>query len=230
MTSAADRRLVARVATLWPATAESASSDALPRIAPWAVVSSAVIPVLLTTGWLVAGSLQPPSYSPMRQTVSVLSGYGGTDRWIVTAALYAVGLAFVVTAAGIRGLAAPAHVGLVLAGVAAIGVAAFPEPAHGTSREHAVCTAIGALAISVWPALAARQDSVRAAVGWRLSLVAIIVSAGLLVWTFAETRNGALLGLAERVSSGLQVTWPCIVAVVLFRAGRGDGVERTQRR
>ena len=219
MTSAADRRLLGRLALPWAVSAESARADVLPRIAPWAAVSSLVMPVVLTSGWLVAGALQPASYSPMRQTVSVLSGYGGTDRWIVTASLYTVGAAFLVTAAGIRGLAVPAQIGLVVAGVAAIGVASFPEPAHGTNREHAVCTAIGALAIGVWPALVARQESVRAAIGPRVCLIASVASVALLVWTFAETRNGPLLGLAERVSSGLQGTWPCVVALVLFRAG-----------
>lgn len=208
----------------WAASAESVRPDVLPRIAPWAALSSLVMPVVLTSGWLVAGALQPASYSPMRQTVSVLSGYGGTDRWIVTASLYTVGAAFLVTAAGIRGLAVPAHIGLVVAGIAAIGVASFPEPAHGSNREHAVCTAIGALVIGLWPALAARQESVRAAVGPRLCLVVSVASVALLGWTFAETRDGPLLGLAERVSSGLQVTWPCVVALVVFRAGA------TQRR
>jgi hypothetical protein len=30
-------------------------------------------PILLTAGWLVAGVLQPASYSPVRETVSVLA-------------------------------------------------------------------------------------------------------------------------------------------------------------
>jgi hypothetical protein len=217
VTSAAERRLLGRLALPWSASAESAVPDVLPRIAPWTVVVSGVMPVLLTTGWLVAGTLQPASYSPMRQTVSVLSGYGGTDRWIVTAALYTVGVAYIASAAGMRGLGAAARVGLLLAGTAAVGVAFFPEPAHGTSREHAVCTAIGALTIAVWPALAARRESVLALVGVRRSLVAIVVSIGLLVWTAVETRNGNLLGLAERVSSGVQVTWPFVVALILLR-------------
>jgi hypothetical protein len=228
VTSAAERRLLGRLTLPWPTRAETTVPDVPARIAPWTVVVSGVMPVLLTTGWLVAGTVQPASYSPMRQTVSVLSGYGGTDRWIVTAALYTVGVAYFVTAAGMRGVGAAARIGLLVAGAAAVGVAFFPEPAHGTSREHAVCTAVGALTIAAWPALAARRESVLAVVGVRRSLVAIVVSIGLLVWTAVETRNGPLLGLAERVSSGVQVTWPFVVALILLRTQSDPADESAQ--
>ena len=221
MTTAAERRRPGQFALPWSAGAVSSASDAVPRIAPWALISSASMPVLLTTAWLVADTLQRPSYSPMRQTVSVLSGHAGTQRWIVTTALYAIGLAYLVTAAGMHDLAAAARRGLLLAGAAAIGVATFPVPVHGTSRPHAVCVVVGAVAIAVWPALAARQEPVRAAVGPRLTAAAIVVSTGLFLWTAAETRHGPLLGLAERVSSALQVAWPFVVALMLRRAERG---------
>jgi hypothetical protein len=44
-----------------------------------------------TAGYLVAGTLQPTSYSPVRDTVSVLAGYAGADRWLMTSALFLVG-------------------------------------------------------------------------------------------------------------------------------------------
>ena len=216
MTSIPRRRLSLRV-PLPRSLVEPAQSDVLPRIAPWVVLVAAAIPVLLTAAWSVADVLQPRSYSPMRQTVSVLSGYAGTDRWIVTGALYVVGVAYLLTAVGMSGLAAAARVVLLVAGAAAIGIAAFPEPVQGTNRDHAICTAIGAIAIAAWPAIAARQESVLAAVGRRKTFAAIAVSLGLLVWTAAETRNGAQLGLAERLSSDLQVCWPFVVALMLRR-------------
>jgi hypothetical membrane protein len=202
----------------WSSRAVSTAADAVPRITPLALFSSASIPIVLTTGWLVADTLQRPSYSPMRQTVSVLSGDAGIHPWLVTAALYWVGLAYVVTAAGMRDLATEARTGLLVAATAAIGLATFPVPVHGTSRPHAVCVAIGSVAIAVWPALVARQEAVRAAVGSRLSNAAIVVSTGLFLWTAMEVRDGPLLGLAERVSSGLQVAWPFVVALQLRRA------------
>ena len=183
----------------------------------WTLGAAALLPALLTTAWLVADAVQPASYSPVRQTVSVLSGYAGIDRWIVTAALYAIGLGYVVTAAGLAALATPARVGLVIAGAAAIGVASFPEPAHGTSHAHALFTVIGAVTITIWPALVARQESALAAVGVRATIMAICVSLALFGWTVVETRNGSALGLAERVSSALQSSWPFVVAFALRR-------------
>ena len=61
-----------------------------PAVHPWAVVSAALSPVLLTGGYLVAGALQPASYSPVRKTISVMAGQAGTDRWIMTGGLFLV--------------------------------------------------------------------------------------------------------------------------------------------
>jgi hypothetical membrane protein len=162
--------------------------------------------------------MQPPSYSPVRQTVSVLAGYGGAHRWIVTIALYVVGVGYFATAAGFRAVGTLPRVGLVLSGVAAIAVASFPEPVHGTSTAHVVWTGIGAIALAVWPVLVARPGSVaRAAVGGRVSMVAAAVSIVLLIWMAIETRDGPALGLAERMSSFLQTCWPFVVALALSR-------------
>jgi hypothetical protein len=229
VTSAATRRLLTRIAL--PDQAEDVRAEVVPHVAWWAVVSSAAIPVVLTTGWLVGDAVQPPTYSPMRQTVSVLSGYGATDRWIVTAALYTAAVLYFVTAAGMSGVTVAMRIGLLVAGAAAVGVASLPEPVHGSSRQHGVCTVIGAVALTVWPALAARHPQVLAAVGRRLSVTAVVVSAGLLAWTAFEAQHGHLLGLAERLSSGLQVAWPCVVAVALRRArwsNRDPGVRRAR--
>jgi hypothetical protein len=227
VTSAATRRLLTRIAL--PNQAERLRANVVAHVAWWAVVSSTAIPVVLTTGWLVGDAVQPPSYSPMRQTVSVLSGDAATDRWIVTVALYTAAALYFVTAAGMSGITAAMRIGLLVAGAAAIGVASFPEPAHGSSREHGVCTVIGALALTVWPALAARHPHVVAAVGRRVSFSAVVVSAGLLAWTAYEAHHGHLLGLAERVSSGLQVTWPGVVAVALRRAWSNDRDDPVRR-
>ena len=55
-----------------------------PAARPWAVISAGLAPVLLTGDYLVAGALQPASYSPMRTTISAMAGQAGTDRWIMT--------------------------------------------------------------------------------------------------------------------------------------------------
>ncbi len=119
------------------------------RRAPgWAVVSAALAPVLITAGWLVAGAVQPASYSPVRKTVSVLAGYAGTDRWIMTAALFLVGGCYLITAAGLSGVRAPARVLLVLAGASGIGIAASPEPVVGSTPQHLAWTSLGEVMIA----------------------------------------------------------------------------------
>jgi hypothetical protein len=41
-----------------------------PAAHPWAIVSAGLAPILLTGAYLIAGILQPASYSPVRSTVS----------------------------------------------------------------------------------------------------------------------------------------------------------------
>jgi hypothetical protein len=42
----------------------------------------------------------------------------------------------------------------------------------------------------------------------------------LLAWLVFETQSGTALGLAERLVSAVQVTWPLIVALALRRGRR----------
>lgn len=217
MTIAAGRDLIG---SLVPALANRSESAVAPQLKPigwWVVGCSVLLPTTLTAAWLVADALQPPVYSPVRQTVSVLSGHAGTDRWIVTAALYLVGVGYLITAAGLGVLEVTSRVGLVVAGVAAIGVASFPEPVHGSNRAHELFTAVGAVTIAVWPALVTRQERVFAAIGARRTLAAIVISLALFLWTAIETRGGSALGLAERVSSAVQAGFPFVVALALRR-------------
>lgn len=46
----------------------------------WGVVSSAAAPVLMVAGWTVAAGLQPRSFDPVAQPVSVLAAPGAADR------------------------------------------------------------------------------------------------------------------------------------------------------
>jgi len=111
----------------WPARSS-------PAARPWAVVSAALAPVLLTGGYLVADALQPASYSPVRKTISVMAGQAGTDRWIMTGGIFLVGGCYLVTAAGLTGVRASARALLIVAGLAGIGIAASPEPAPARPR------------------------------------------------------------------------------------------------
>jgi hypothetical protein len=128
-----------------------------PAARQWAIISAALSPVLLTGGYLVAGALQPASYSPVRATISVMAGQAGTDRWVMTGGIVLTGGCYLVTAAGLTGVRASARALLAVAGLAGIGIAASPDPARGATPRHLAWTVLGAVTIAVWPAFAARR-------------------------------------------------------------------------
>jgi hypothetical membrane protein len=184
----------------------------------WVLVSAVLSPVLLTAGWLAAGALQPPSYSPFRQTVSVLAGQAAADRWIMTGTLFLVGGCHLLTAAGLTRIRVSARILLIVAGLASIGIAASPEPAHGSTPQHLAWTALGAVTIAVWPAFVARRTGPQPLIlSIRGAAAATAVFTVLLAWLIFATQTGAALGLAERLSSTVQTLWPFIVALVLWR-------------
>jgi hypothetical membrane protein len=208
-----------------PARLRPASSGA--SLARWAVVSTILAPLTMVGAWLVAEALQPPSYSPLRSSISGLAMIGATDRWIVTGALFLVGACYLVTAACLPGLRRSARIVLLTAGVSSIGIAASPQPVHGTNPQHLVWTALGAVAIAVWPAFAADRAPSRPLILRPRGAAAVtVVSLALLTWLIAETQGGSALGLAERLVTGLQITWPFVVLLAL-RSGRGSE-ERSQ--
>jgi hypothetical membrane protein len=192
-----------------------------PAIRQWAIVSAGLAPVLLTGGYLVAGILQPASYSPVRETISAMAGQAGTDRWIMTGGIFLVAGCYLITAAGLTGIRASARALLIVAGLAGIGIAASPDPARGATPRHLAWTVLGAVTIAVWPAFAAPRTSARPLIlGVCGSAAVTAVFVALLGWLFTETRDGSVLGLAERLTSSIQTCWPFTVAVALRRARR----------
>jgi hypothetical membrane protein len=185
----------------------------------WAVVSTALTPLVMIGAWLVAEALQPPAYSPLRSSISGLAALGATDRWIVTSALFLVGACYFVTAGCLPGLRRPARIVLLIAGISSIGIAVSPQPVDGSSAMHLVWTCLGAAAIAVWPAFtASRAPSppliLRARGAVAVSAVFLVLS----TWLVAETQHGSALGLTERLVSGVQITWPLIVVLALQKA------------
>jgi hypothetical membrane protein len=185
-------------------------------VARCAAVSAALAPVVMIGAWLVAEARQPPSYSPLSSSISGLAGLAATDRWIMTGALFLVGVCYLVTAAGLPGLRGSARIVLVIAGLSSIGIACSPEPVGGTSPQHLAWTSLGAVAISVWPAFTASrarsQPLILRARGAAVVTAAFLV---LLAWLVVETQHGTVLGLTERLVTGVQVTWPGVVALAL---------------
>ncbi|MGB6457322.1 MAG: DUF998 domain-containing protein [Streptosporangiaceae bacterium] len=183
------------------------------------VVSAFFSPTLLVGGWLVAGALQPASYSPLRQTMSILAGATGTDRWVMTAAFLLVGCSQIATGAGLSGVRAPARILLVLTGISTIGVAASPEPATGPTPQHLIFAVGCVLTTAIWPVVAARRTPARP---WSLGIYAGIavtaVFAALCGWLLVATQGGGDLGLIERLTSSAQGVWPFVVALALRRS------------
>ena len=201
------------ISAAWPARSSLA-------VHQWAIISAGLVPILLTGAYLIAGIFQPASYSPMRKTISVMAGQAGTDRWIMTGGIFLVGCCYLVTAAGLAGARAAARALLIVAGLADIGIAASPVPASGATPRHLAWTVLGAVTTAVWPAFAARRASPRPlilSVHGSATITAVFVA--LLGWLFIETRDGSVLGLAERLTSSIQTSWPFIVALALRRAG-----------
>ena len=199
------------VPAAWPARFSPAASR-------WAVIPAGLAPVLLTGAYLVAGLLQPASYSPVRETISVMAGQAGTDRWVMTGGIVLTGGCYLVTAAGLTGVRASARALLAVAGMAGVGIAASPEPARGPTPRHLAWAVLGAVTIAVWPAFAARRAAPRPLIlGGCGSAAVTAVFVALLGWVFIETRDGSVLGLAERLTSSVQTCWPFIVAVALRR-------------
>jgi hypothetical protein len=141
-----------------------------------------------------------------------------------------IGGCYLATAAGLRAVDPPARIGLLVAGMAAIGIATCPEPVHGSTVEHAVCTGIGAVAITVWPALVARRNAPTSLIRMPVSIVVTTVFVALLAWTFIETRGGNALGLAERLSAAAESCWPFVVAVAARRAMRVEARPKVRAR
>jgi hypothetical membrane protein len=185
----------------------------------WTVISAALSPLVLTVGWLVADAFQPRSYSPIRQTVSVMAGYTGTDRWIMTWAMLLTGACYFVTASGMPSLWLPPRILLVVAGLCSVGIALSPEPVTGPTPVHMAWTTLGCATIAVWPAVVAmRAPPALAAVSGRNAVIVTAVFTAMAGWVMFEIWFGHSLGLAERLTASTQSAWPLVVALVWLRA------------
>jgi hypothetical protein len=191
----------------------------------WAIGTALLTPVVLVGGWLVADALQPTSYSPMRQTMSVLAGDAAADRWVMTAALLLVGSCQIATGAGLTGVGRPARILLILTGASTLGIAATPEPPTGPTPRHLAFAVCCVVTTAVWPVLVASRAPARS---WILSVygcaTATVIFAGLSCWLLIAARAGdGDLGLAERLASAIQGLFPLVVALALRQAAVDAG-------
>ena len=191
----------------------------------WAVGTALLVPVFLVGGWLIAGALQPASYSPMRDTVSVLAGQSGTDRWVMTTALLLVGSCQMATGAGLTAVRVPARILLILTGLSTLGIAATPEPVTGPTWRHLAFAVSCVVTTVVWPVLVARRAPAQP---WILSVygcaAATVIFAGLSCWLLIAAHDGGTdLGMVERLTSAVQGMFPLVVALALRQTARAAG-------
>jgi hypothetical membrane protein len=191
-----------------------------PAVPGWAVGTALLAPVVLVGGWLIAGALQPASYSPMRQTMSALAGHSGTDRWVMTAALLLVGSCQIATGVGLTSVRLPARILLMLTGLSTLGIAATPEPVTGPTSRHLAFAVSCVVTTAVWPVLVARRAPTRS---WILSTygcaTVTAVFAGLSCWLLIAALHGyGDLGMVERLTSAVQGAFPLVVAIAFRRA------------
>jgi hypothetical protein len=208
----------------WPADRSGLLRAGRP-VPGWAVGTAMLAPVVLVAGWLIAGALQPDSYSPMRQTMSVLAGDSGTDRWVMTAALLLVGGCQIATGAGLTAVRMPARILLILTGLSTLGIAATPEPATGPTSRHLAFAVSCVVTTAVWPVLVARRAPPQS---WILSVygcaMVTVIFAGLSCWLLIAARDGGGdLGMVERLTSAVQALFPLVVALALRQAARDAG-------
>ena len=106
------------------------ATPAMPGVPWWGMVSAAVAPVLLISGWTFAAGRQRGTYNAVANTVSALAAEGAADRWVMTLAFLLAGAFEVVTGLSLRPAAAAGRLILMAGGVAGLLVAASPEPAR----------------------------------------------------------------------------------------------------
>jgi len=204
------------------AASQVAASDLrIEQIPSWTLFTAALVPAVLVTGWVVAGALQPASYSPLQQTMSVLAGHTGIDPWVMTGALFVVGGCQIATGVGVASVRAAAGIVLILTGLSTFGVALSPEPATGPTPLHLVFAVGCVVTTAIWPAFVARRAP---APSWILSVytcaITIAVFAVLCGWLLIETQHGADLGLVERLTSTAQGLFPVLVILALLQTTR----------
>src|SRR5260370_832084 len=101
------------------------------------------------------------------------------------------------------------------------GPARVPRAPGGAPGQPLAWPAVGGVRIAVWPAFAAPRTSPRPLILSSYGSAAVTaVFVALLGWLFIETRDGSVLGLAERLTSSIQTSWPFIVALTLRRTRR----------
>jgi hypothetical membrane protein len=177
-------------------------------------------------GWVVAGELRP-GYSPLREAISQLARIGAPHRPLMTTAFVAFGVtvpAFAPVLAHSLGVGKELTCSLSLAGLATLGVAAFPLSRSGGGAEdlvHGIFATLGYIGMALSPMFGAvalhRRGHTRAAVA--SGAVGVVSAASLAATAFASD-----VGLFQRLGLGVVDAWLVVMAISILRGGDTEAV------
>jgi hypothetical membrane protein len=189
-----------------------------------AASAGVVGPLSFIGGWVAAGALRP-EYSPVREAISQLARLGAPHRPLMTTAFVAFGVTVPVFApvlADSLGAGKPLTASLSLAGLATLGVAAFPlSRAGGGAADlvHGTFATLGYVGMAISPMFGAaglfRRGHVHAAVA--SGTVGLVSAAALAATAFAFD-----VGLFQRLGLGVVDAWLVVMAVSILRARDGE--------
>lgn len=199
----------------------------LERVPLWALVSAIAAPVALIGGWMWAQSMVP-GFDPVRSTISDLAASDQPNRWVMTTALVLTGLAYILTALGLRPADPTGRCLLAFGGVATLLVAWIPNNLSGRNAVgHMIVTYLAFGGLSFWPAVIARNRPDAPLVLRRRFGQVLAIGMGVLVLVVVAdlVTGGATLGLRERVLTTAQTLAPLVVALGCLRGQRTKAPE-----
>ena len=141
-----------------------------------------------------------------------LAARGATDPWIMTTALGALGICYLLTALGLRPARRDGRVALGCGGVATMCIASFHQPQHGYSVSHEAAVVAACVAMCAWPVLGDEKRHWAPLLTLPASVAATVAMLGLTMW-FALEQHQAELGLAERCAAVAMALWLLPVAL-----------------
>ena len=171
-------------------------------------------PAAFVGAWSLLG-VTARDYSPVHDPISRLAAVGASTRPAMTAGMVAFGIGLPLYAVGLRrALPGPAWVTAAIAGMATLGVAAFPLDGPGGDVLRGALAAGAYGSVAATPLLAGRPMKRLGRPGWAAaSLTAGCVSAALLAATTLDT----LPGLFQRLGLTVADAWIVASAVDILR-------------
>ena len=179
------------------------------------------------TAWIVAGALTP-GYDPIDHAISRLAEVGAPHRGIMSAGFVVFGLGVPLYAIALRyALGGLAWATAAVAGLATLGVAAFPLEGAAGNDAHAAFAAVGYGALAATPILAASELGRRRLLTWaRLSWVCGLLSAICLAGSLIDP----VTGLLQRLGLTLVDAWIVATSIAILRARSPSPEPRCERR